>query len=147
MIDAAISFVKKNLTMVVIGLVVAVALYGFMRRRGIAGFQNPSGGASPVSENTFTMYYADWCPHCQSAKPEFKELAAKGYVGEGGARCKIKMVGLEENPEEMKAAGGKIKGFPTFLLETPGGQTYEYQGERNTDGYLKFINEKLGGGI
>ena len=145
MIDAAISFVKKNLTFVVIGLVVAVALYVVRRRGGLQGFQNP--GASPVSENTFTMYYADWCPHCQSAKPEFKELVAKGYVGDGAARCKIKMVGLEENPEEMKAAGGKIKGFPTFLLETPGGQTYEYQGERNTDGYLKFITEKLGGGI
>lgn len=145
MFDAAISFFKKNLYYIVIGAVVAVALYVYKRRGRIAGFQNPS--ASPVSENTFTMYYADWCPHCQAAKPEFKELVEKGYIGEGAARCKVKMVGLEENPEEMKAAGDKIKGFPTFMLETPGGQTYEYQGERNTAGYLAFINEKLGGGI
>ena len=146
MFDAVLSFFKKNLFYIVIGAVVAVALYVYKRRGGIQGFQNPSS-SSPVSENTFTMYYADWCPHCQAAKPEFKELVDKGYIGEGKARCKVKMVGLEDNPEAMKAAGDKIKGFPTFLLETPGGQTYEYQGERNTAGYLAFINEKLGGGV
>lgn len=133
----------KKLLMLGLGLLIVGAVYMAFKGKSMAGFQNPS----PVSENTFTMYYADWCPHCQSAKPAFKDLAAKGYVGEGKGRCKIRMVGLEENPEEMKAAGGKIKGFPTFLLETPGGQTYEYEGERNVDGYLKFINDKLGGGI
>jgi thiol-disulfide isomerase/thioredoxin len=103
--------------------------------------------AGPVAENTFTMYYADWCPHCKSAKPEFKELVNKGYIGEGRSRCKVRMVSVEENPEAVKAAPKPINGFPTFLLETPGGEVYEYQGSRNTEGYLKFLNEKLGGGI
>ena len=100
-----------------------------------------------MSENTFTMYYADWCPHCQSAKPEFKELVNKGYIGEGRTRCKVRMISVEENPEAVKAAPKPVNGFPTFLLETPGGEVYEYQGSRNTEGYLKFLNEKLGGGI
>jgi hypothetical protein len=40
-----------------------------------------------------------------------------------------------------------VKGFPTFLLETTDGKVLEYQGERNTDGWLSFINQNLGGGI
>lgn len=129
---------------VVLGLLSLVVLrgFGYTFGRGVQGFQN-----SPPAENIFTMYYADWCPHCQSAKPEFKALVDKGYVGEGAARCRVKMVGLEENPEGVKAAPMPVNGFPTFLLQTTGGQTYEYKGSRDTDGYLKFMNEKLGGGI
>jgi thiol-disulfide isomerase/thioredoxin len=129
---------------VVAAILIAIVLknYGMTFGRGTLGFQN-----SPPGENTFTMYYADWCPHCQEAKPGFKELADKGYVGEGRARCKIRMIGLEENPEGVKSARMPVKGFPSFHLETPSGEVYEYQGSRTTDGYLKFINEKLGGGI
>lgn len=139
-----------NWKLALLGLVVTAILgaivlrkFGVTFGRGILGFQNPGGAA----ENTFTMYYADWCPHCQAAKPEFKALVDKGYVGEGSKRCAIKMVGLEENPEGVKKAPKPINGFPSFLLQTAGGQVYEYSGSRDTDGYLKFINEKLGGGI
>jgi protein-disulfide isomerase-like protein with CxxC motif len=45
----------------------------------------------------------------------------------------------------MKEKG--IKGFPTFMLETADGENVEYQGPRTTDGWLAFLNEKLGGGI
>jgi thiol-disulfide isomerase/thioredoxin len=127
-------------------LAVAVTLIVLFRRRragsgaGSQGFQNPAGTMS-----TFTMYYADWCPHCQSVKPEFEELIKKGDVEVGGKKCKIQMVSPEKEPEAAK--GKDIKGFPTFLLESAEGQVFEYKGERNTAGYLAFINEKLGGGI
>lgn len=137
-----------NMKTILIGaglLLVAVSLLVFMRRRrsgagASQGFQNPTG-----SMNTFTMYYADWCPHCQAVKPEFEELIKKGDVEVGGKKCKIQMVSPEKEPEAVK--GKDIKGFPTFLLETADGRTFEYKGDRNTAGYLAFINEKLGGGI
>jgi hypothetical protein len=55
------------------------------------------------------------------------------------------MVNPDTSPELIK--GKKIAGFPTFLLETTEGETVEYKGDRSTDGYMKFLNEKLGGGI
>jgi thiol-disulfide isomerase/thioredoxin len=139
--------ISNTVIMFGVVIVVCVAALWFMgvpfgREMITLGFQN-----SPPSENTFTMYYADWCPHCQKAKPEFKALVDKGYVGEGKSRCKVKMYGLEENPEAVKGARVPIKGFPTFILETPTGAIHEYEGSRSTDGYLAFINEKLGGGI
>lgn len=128
-----------------IAVLIVLSLYSAYKKRSVGasaaqGFQNPT-------ETTFTMYYADWCPHCQSAKPDFKEMIEKngGVVEVKGKRCKIQMISPEEQPEAVK--GKDIKGFPTFLLETTDGQTFEYKGSRSTDGYLAFINEKLGGGI
>ena len=133
------------LALVVTALLVLTAVYGFgiSFGNGLQGFQNQSGPAPAM--NTFTMYYADWCPHCQSVKPEFIEFSTRGSVEVAGKKCQIKMVDAAKNPEAAK--GKPVKGFPTFLLETTEGSILEYQGERNTDGWLSFINEKMGGGI
>jgi thiol-disulfide isomerase/thioredoxin len=106
----------------------------------LQGFQ---GGAPAM--NTFTMYYADWCGHCQQAKPTFTEFAAAGKIKVGEQECVIRMVSPEKEPE--KAKGKNIKGFPSFLLETTDGKVVEYTGERNVDGYTAFLNKNLGGGI
>ena len=125
---------------IVVALLGAFLMYGLgiSFGRGLQGFQNP-----PPTMNQFTMYYADWCPHCQSVKPEFEELAKIGIHDIGEKRCYVRMVNADKSPEEVKAK--KIQGFPTFLLETTDGETVEYAGSRNTDGYLAFLNEKLGG--
>ena len=113
--------------------------FKFTTPQVIQGFQ----GAPAM--NTFTMYYADWCGHCQQAKPVFSEFAAKGTVKIGDKDCVIRMVSPEKEPE--KAAGKNIKGFPSFLLETVDGKTVEYAGERTVDGYMAFLNQTLGGGL
>lgn len=126
-----------NWKVVLLGVVVVAILSSIVLRRfgRIQGFQNPD-------VPTFTMYYADWCPHCQTAKPEFSELVKKGEIKVGETRCKIRMIQPEEQPEEAK--GKPFRGFPTFLLETTDGQFVEYKGERNTQGYLEFLNQELG---
>jgi len=133
------------LAVLVFALLALVAAYGFgiSFGRGLQGFQNLSGPAPAM--NSFTMYYADWCPHCQTIKPEFTEFSNKGSIDIGGKACQIRMIDAAKNPEAAK--GKPVKGFPTFLLETTDGKVVEYQGERNTAGWLKFINSNLGGGI
>jgi thiol-disulfide isomerase/thioredoxin len=132
--------VQLNMKVVLLGLVIVgimSLLLFYSKRIGavIMGFQS---GSAPPSENMFTMYYAEWCPHCQTAKPAFQDLISKGYPN-----CKVRMIEPEKQPEE--AAGKPVRGFPTFLLETTDGQMVEYKGERNMDGWLAFLNEKLGG--
>jgi len=128
----------------VLAVLTLVTLYGlginFNRPKVLQGFQT---GAPAM--NTFTMYYADWCGHCQQAKPAFTEFAAGGKIKVGETDCVIRMVSPEKEPE--KAKGKTIKGFPTFLLETVDGKVVEYTGERNVDGYTAFLNSNLGGGI
>jgi len=130
------------LGIVVIGIMGLLAMYslGISFNRSLQGFQGGAPGGT-----TFTMYYADWCGHCQAAKPEFSEFAKQGILKIGNENCKIRMVSPEKEPEA--AAGKKIKGFPSFLLETADGKTVEYTGDRSTAGYMAFLNKELGGGI
>jgi len=78
-------------------------------------------------------------------KPDFEKMVKGGEVSVGGKKCKIQMVNSEKDPDVVKSKN--VKGFPTFILETPEGEMFEYSGDRSTAGYLAFINEKLGGGI
>jgi protein disulfide-isomerase A6 len=100
------------------------------------GFQNPD-------TNTFTMYYAEWCGHCKKVKPEFEKFIKSGPITVNGKSCEIRMISPEKEPD--KASGKPIKGFPTFLMETTDGRVVEYKGERNTSGFLEFINKNLSG--
>lgn len=124
----------------VLGLLVFYG-YGISFGRGQQGFQS---GPAPAM-NTFTLYYADWCPHCQTIKPEFTELVNKGSIEVAGKKCEVRMIDAAKNPEAAK--GKPLRGFPTFLLETTEGSVVEYHGERNTAGWMAFINQNLGGGI
>ena len=136
-----------NWKLILLGLLVSALLVllvmfsmGTTFGYGLLGFQNMSGSAPAA--NTFTMYYADWCPHCQTVKPEFTQFSNQGVIEVGGKKCQIKMVEATKNPEAVK--GKPVKGFPTFLLETTDGNILEYQGPRSTDGWMAFINENLG---
>ena len=129
--------------LIFLGLAVICAL-AYVSREGFhskrQGFQN--SGNNP-DQNTFTMYYADWCGHCKKIKPEFEKFVESGPLTVNGKTCQIRMVSPEKEPD--KAKGKDIKGFPSFLMETADGQVVEYKGERNTKGFLDFINKNLGG--
>ena len=121
--------------------VIGVLFYLYQARTVvISGFQNPSD----PNAYKFTMYYADWCGHCKTAKPGFESLKSSGPVMVNGKKCEFQMVSPEKEPE--KAKGKPVRGFPTFLLESPDGQIVEYKGSRDSDAYLKFINDTLGSG-
>lgn len=124
----------------ILGLIAMYVMGTTFNRGLLQGFQ--SGGAASPAGNTFTMYYADWCGHCQQAKPGFTEFMKQGTVDINGTPCAIRMISPEKEPEAAK--GKNIKGFPSFLLETVDGKTVEYTGERNADGYMSFLNANLG---
>lgn len=102
------------------------------------GFTGTGGGA-----DTFTLYYAEWCPHCQSVKPAFQEWGKNGFVSIAGRNVKVQAVQPEKEPEKM--GGVKVRGYPTFMLTTADGKSVEYQGDRTPEGYMKFLEENLKG--
>lgn len=102
------------------------------------------GFASGAGADTFTLYYADWCPHCKTVKPAFNEWAKNGFVTVAGKNVVVSSVEPEKEPE--KAKGKTIKGYPTMLLETSDGKVVEFKGERNPAGYMKFLEEQLSAG-
>lgn len=120
-----------------IGIVVALLVLLRVMHASVEGF---TGGAS-TGGDSFTLYYAEWCPHCKTVKPAFAEWAKNGFISVGGKNVAVSMVQPEKEPE--KAKGKTIKGYPTFILETADGKTYEYEGDRTPAGYQKFLEDKF----
>ena len=124
-----------TLGVVLLGVLAIVGYYAkskFVR----SGFQSGSG------KTEFIMYYADWCPHCKTALPEFEKLSNKPLVVNG---LPVNFTKYEASKDADKVKGANVKGFPTFVLTTTEGQTAEYTGKRTADDILAFINDKLGG--
>lgn len=130
-----------NLTKVILvvgATIVLLALLGTIQL-GKEGFVPGFGTAGAPPVGTFTMYYADWCPHCKSVKPDFADFAKAGVVTVNGRNVAVTMV---EESEKEKMTGKPVKGFPTFLFETAAGQTVEYSGPRTRDSWMDFLAEQ-----
>ena len=124
-------------------LLVGVSILMYIRYRnpnssvglvGLAGFEGFE------SAPTFTMYYADWCPHCKTLKPVFKEWSKKGSTTIGGKTVFLEMVEVDTNPEKVK--GKPVKGYPTILLEQNGKFT-EFDGDRTAAGWESWLAKNL----
>ncbi len=81
-----------------------------------------------------TLYYANWCGHCQRFKPVWEEL-----------KKELKALNVEsaeyedgQNKKEIEKAG--VNGFPTIRI-TKNGNTYEYQGPRTVDALIKELTD------
>jgi len=90
---------------------------------------------------TFVMYYAQWCGHCKTAKPQFQQLM-DNYKGS----VKLMMVDCEapENKELVQSQG--IKGFPTLRYYSGGisENFQEYNGGRTYGDFTQFLNKVQG---
>jgi thiol-disulfide isomerase/thioredoxin len=99
------------------------------------------------------MFYAPWCGHCQSSKPEFDQSLGgiacdyKDYLAgkcrkHNGKVALIKVNG-DEHPEVMKSHG--VQGFPTFKYiknvnsNDLSGTPIEYSGGRNKNEFENFV--------
>jgi thiol-disulfide isomerase/thioredoxin len=96
-----------------------------------------SGSATP--DYYFRMYYADWCPHCVSAKPEFAKLGESATVN--GKRVKFEMINPETEPNRVVE---KVNGYPTIrLYDAKNTLMDEYGGVRAHDDFMGFLEKKL----
>jgi thiol-disulfide isomerase/thioredoxin len=80
---------------------------------------------SGLPPNTFTMYYADWCPHCKRVMPEFSKFVFNGI--------QVRAVEQQQNNEY------KVKGYPTFVYTNNSGWSLEFNGGRNSGAWANFL--------
>ena len=95
--------------------------------------KNSLMGGKLNNETTFTLYYVEWCPHCQVVKPEWAKLENDNEL----EHITIVKVNCEENEDIVKEKN--IEGFPTILL-THNGKEMGYNGGRE---YADFKNYLL----
>lgn len=124
----------RNSYSILLGSVVALLLllgiiYSQMPHSRMDGFTS--------GVDVFTLYYADWCPHCQAVKPAFKTWSNKGSIIVNGKTVFLSMVEADSNPDKM--VGKPVKGYPTFLLEKADGSFKEFEGERSPSGWEAWL--------
>jgi len=112
----------------VIGVLILLYIFISMNnKKTITG-----GNKEPL---TFILYYVDWCPHCKSVKPEWKQL-------ENDLEFKdilITKINCEEDTEIVKELN--IEGYPTILF-TQNGKTEPYEGGREYGDFKEFLKSK-----
>lgn len=93
---------------------------------------------------SLVMFYADWCGFCKQVKPEFTKF--KDELKSMDTRNKAIMINSDEHPELMRKF--RVNSFPTFKFFPRGmknGNPIDYQGGRDSESFMKFINENSGG--
>jgi len=115
-----------------------VSAISYSNARVYQGFENPIGETN--SRGTFTLYYADWCPHCKTIKPVFKSFMGDGKVKVGNSNVNIKMV---EEKQIQKGVDPEVQGYPSLLYSDSAGKIVEFNGPRTTDGFMQFLKEQV----
>jgi len=90
------------------------------------------------SRSVFVMFYAPWCGHCKSFKPEYSEVARafESY--------KDKVVIAAVDADTHRELGGKygVTGFPTLKFFSQGStNAIDYDSGRTATEVISFINK------
>jgi thiol-disulfide isomerase/thioredoxin len=100
------------------------------------GSLNPELLSTPI----FVMFQADYCHHCQVAKPAFQELANEGVIkcmtvqGDGEKQSERDIVPLLNT---IFPAG--FRGYPSYMLFMKNGRRVPYNGPRDTASLRRFV--------
>jgi hypothetical protein len=91
--------------------------------------------------NTFTLYYMNGCPHCETLLPDYRQFVASGQIETDGKKTSIRMLEQGDPQAATELEANNVKGFPTFVLSTAAGNNIEYKGERTIDAMKDFISQ------
>jgi thiol-disulfide isomerase/thioredoxin len=90
-------------------------------------------------EAIVALFYADWCPHCVSFKPDYKkamsELNGNNYKGK-----KLRFVMVDCDKYKSLAKENNVSGFPTVKILNDNGSSEEYDGERSFEGLTNYFS-------
>ena len=135
-------FTMPNLKIcLLVGIVIAILFYLSVLIGGGGMRLLESFTGLGATQNTFTMYYMNGCPHCETILPEYRQLVASGQVETDGKKTTIRMLEQGDPQAAPELEANHVKGFPTFILSTAGGENIEYKGDRSIDAMKEFISK------
>lgn len=85
------------------------------------------------------FFYTDWCPHCKTAKPIWKDLKDTTPAINN---VKINYVGVNCETETELAEKYNVEGYPTIKL-IKDNQVIEYDAKPDKETLLVFLNKFL----
>lgn len=87
--------------------------------------------------NTLLMAHAPWCGHCKSLMPVFEELAEHFEDDD-----KVVIAKMDSTKNEVAAFS--VSGFPTLKFFPSGGDMVDYEGGRELDALIEFVDKNRG---
>ncbi len=141
-------------TMLIIGVVVLFAslaiFYYFYHIAPAKSSYHPNSEQVPLGSSNgntaeLMFFYADWCPHCKSAKPIWNDLKSE-YENKtiNGYKIIFTEVDCSEESSEVEKLMNQynVEGYPTIKL-IKDGQVIEYDAKPSKDTLTKFLNTVL----
>ena len=93
--------------------------------------QNTEGLAN---QKEFVLVHMTGCGHCKTLMPEWKSAEK-----DNNTDITMRAVEMNEGDGPELCKKHNITGFPTMILLENGEKVADYNGERNKDGLLKFL--------
>ena len=110
-----------------------------------ANNENTYGSDGKSGEVELLLFYADWCPHCKTAKPIWEEIKAEyeSKTVNGYSIIFTEINCTTETPEVEKMMNTyKVEGFPTIKL-LKNGQIIEYDAKPSKSTLEQFLNTAI----
>lgn len=97
--------------------------------------------SSIVDKAKFALveFYAPWCGHCKSLKPEY----AKAATALKASDPDVIIAKVDATEEKEVAEKFKVQGFPT-LKWFVNGKEQDYEGGRTADDIIRYVKKKTG---
>ena len=131
----------KNLLIVgalLVALIVASYFYSCKCGSKSEYFSNPSSGNINLK-----VFYADWCGHCNAAKPEFTTLEQTLTDSPTINSKTVNVQLVNEADSQPVVAEYGVKGYPTIILDQGNGYRVPYNGERKAQSIMDWIGQQI----
>lgn len=86
------------------------------------------------TKNVLVFFFAPWCGHCKSTKPEIVKAAA-----EFKDDSKVAFVAIDCTKQSSICAAYDVRGYPTIKYFSYLKTKKEYRGGRNANDFIKFM--------
>jgi len=107
--------------------------------------ENNSSGTSDGKTAELLFFFANWCPHCKTAKPIWDDLKSE-YENKtvNGYQIIFTEIDCSEETAEVDKMMNKysVEGYPTIKL-IKDGQVIEYDAKPTKDTLTQFLNTVL----
>lgn len=125
---------KKTTILIIILLFVSFVLLFFYWKYGI------KENMDNKSKANIMLFYADWCPYCKSAKPEWEKVKDK-YEGKTINGYKLMFDEYDDKNKEMMDKYD-INSFPTIKIKKDN-DVYNFSAKANEQNITEFINSVI----